>query len=145
MLVPGAFRRHDAVSGATSHVRIRNCSDDPLSDMAATDKWVIFILTPLACVPLDLLQEGHKHFAWSEDKPLMFGILPRRNPKPEDMRWFKYKNAFYGHTGNAFDGEDGCVYLDAPLTYHNKVCRFAAKGLDSSCLLINRSSGSFRL
>lgn len=28
----------------------------------------------------------------------------------------------YGHTGNAFDGEDGCVYLDAPLTYHNKVC-----------------------
>lgn len=27
----------------------------------------------------------------------------------------------YGHTGNAFDGDDGCVYLDAPLTYHNKV------------------------
>lgn len=90
--------------------------------MAASDKWVIFILTPLACVPVDLLQEGHKHFAWAEDRPLTFGILPRRNPKPEDIKWFHYKNAFYGHTGNAFDGDDGCVYLDAPLTYQNKVC-----------------------
>lgn len=89
--------------------------------MSATDKWIVFVLIPLACVPVDLLREGHKHFAWSEDKPLMFGILPRRNPKPEDIRWFNYKNAFYGHTGNAFDGEDGCVYLDAPLTYMNSV------------------------
>lgn len=92
-----------------------------MHDMAATDKWIIFILPPLAAVPLELLQEGHKHFAWAEDKPLMFGILPRRNPKPEDVKWFHYKNAFYGHSGNAFDGEDGCVYLDAPLTYMNKV------------------------
>ena len=93
-----------------------------MHDMAASDKWIIFILTPLAVVPIDLLKEGHKHFAWSEDKPLTFGILPRRNPKPEDVRWFPYKNAFYGHSGNAFDGDDGCVYLDAPLTYTNKVC-----------------------
>lgn len=92
--------------------------------MAATDSSVIFILTPLACVSLDLLQEGHKHFAWAEDEPLTFGILPRRNPKPEDIKWYHYKNAFYGHTGNAFDGDDGFVYLDAPLTYHNKVRRW---------------------
>lgn len=92
-----------------------------MHDMAATDKWIIFILPPLATVPLDLMESGHKHFAWDEKKPLMFGILPRRNPKPEDVKWFQYDNAFYGHTGNAFDDEDGCVYLDAPLTYLNKV------------------------
>lgn len=100
-------------------------TDHGKSDMAATDKWVVFILTPLACVPIELLQQGHKHFAWDEAKPLTFGIIPRRNPKPEDVKWFHYHNAFYGHTGNAFDGDDGCVYLDAPLTYRNKVCTHA--------------------
>lgn len=92
-----------------------------MHDMAATDKWVIFIIPPLETQPVEDLKKGAKHFAWSEDKPLTFGILPRRNPKPEDIKWFTYNNAFYGHTGNAFDGEDGCVYLDAPLTYFNKV------------------------
>lgn len=92
-----------------------------MHDMAATDKWIVFTLVPLTCVSVEMLKEGHKHFAWSEDKPLTFGILPRRGAKPGDVKWFHYKNAFYGHTGNAFDGEDGCVYLDAPLTYHNKV------------------------
>lgn len=92
-----------------------------MHDMAVTDKWVIFILPPLEGQSVDELKKGAKHFAWSEDRPLTFGILPRRNPKPEDVRWFTYKNAFYGHTGNAFDGEDGCVYLDAPLTHFNKV------------------------
>jgi carotenoid cleavage dioxygenase len=92
-----------------------------MHDMAATDKWIIFMLVHLASVPVEMLEEGHKHFAWDEDKPLVFGILPRRNPKPEDIRWFHNKIAFVGYTGNAFDGEDGCVYLDAPLTYSNKV------------------------
>lgn len=106
-----------------------------MHDMAATDKWIVFILIPLAVVPIDLLKKGHKHFAWDEGKDLTFGILPRRNPKPEDVKWFHYKNAFYGHSGNAFDGEDGCVYLDAPLTYSNKVSH-------PSCLLLYSSCGT---
>ncbi|KAH6699850.1 carotenoid oxygenase [Leptodontidium sp. MPI-SDFR-AT-0119] len=101
-----------------------------MHDMAATDKWIVFILPPLAAVPLDMLEEGHKHFAWDETKPLMFGILPRRNPKQEDVKWFHYDNAFYGHSGNAFDGEDGCIYLDAPLTYMNKFWFFPPVGQD---------------
>lgn len=90
-----------------------------MHDMAASKNWVVFVLIPLETQPIELLQQGSKHFAWAEDKPLTFGILPRRNPKPEDVRWFHYENAFYGHTGNAFEGDDGFVYLDAPLTYHN--------------------------
>ncbi|KAH9208321.1 carotenoid oxygenase [Leptodontidium sp. 2 PMI_412] len=101
-----------------------------MHDMAASDKWIVFCLTPLEVVPLDLLKAGHKHFAWNNEKPLIFGILPRRNPKPEDVRWFENKNAFLGHTGNAFDGEDGCVYLDAPLTYGNKFWFFPPIGGD---------------
>lgn len=109
-----------------------------MHDMAATDKWVVFTIPPLQAQSLESLKAGSKHFAWAEDKPLTFGILPRYNPKPEDIRWFTYKNAFYGHTGNAFDGDDGCVYLDAPLTYFNKV-RFLSFDLR---LLIVVSFGS---
>ncbi|KUI69650.1 Lignostilbene-alpha,beta-dioxygenase isozyme I [Cytospora mali] len=101
-----------------------------MHDMAATDKWIIFILTPLTCVPVELLKEGHKHFAWAKDKPLTFGILPRRDPKSHNIKWFHHRNAFYGHTGNAFDGVDGCVYLDAPLTYQNKFWFFPPVGQD---------------
>jgi len=92
-----------------------------MHDMAATDKWIILILPPLAGVPVEMMEEGHKSFAYDEGKKLMFGLLPRRNPKPEDLKWFYFENAFYGHTGNAFDGEDGCVYIDAPLMYFNAV------------------------
>ncbi|KAJ5669386.1 hypothetical protein N7462_010456 [Penicillium macrosclerotiorum] len=86
-----------------------------MHDMAATDKWIVFVLPPLAIVPLDLLEKGHHHFAWDEEKPLMLGILPRRNPKPEDVWWFSTKSAFLGHTGNAFDGEDGCFWFFPPI------------------------------
>lgn len=118
-----------------------------MHDMGMTDKWIIFIVPPLAVVPEEKLKEGHKHFAWDDERPLAFGILPRRNPKPEDIKWFYAENAFYGHTGNTFDGADGCVYLDAPLTYGNKVSRLVLwsyyKKRDNSELTV-RSSGSSR-
>ncbi|KAK1477282.1 hypothetical protein CTAM01_15206 [Colletotrichum tamarilloi] len=101
-----------------------------MHDMAATKNWIVFVLIPLETQPVEILQQGSKHFAWAEDKTLTFGLLPRRNPKPEDVRWFNFKNAFYGHTGNAFEGEDGCVYLDAPLTHHNKFWFFSPRGED---------------
>jgi len=92
-----------------------------MHDMAATKDWIIFPMPPLAASTKEELMQGDKAFAWDDDKPLVFGLLPRRNPKPEDIRWFHYKNAFFGHVGNAFDGDDGCVYMDAPITYGNKV------------------------
>lgn len=93
-----------------------------MHDMAVTEKWIIFCLPPLEAVSIDILKTGHKHFAYNEEKPLVFGILPRRNPKPEDVRWFEYKNnVFVAHVGNAFDGDDGCIYLDLPLIYGNNV------------------------
>ncbi|KAK1675050.1 carotenoid oxygenase [Colletotrichum godetiae] len=101
-----------------------------MHDMAATKNWILFVLIPLETQPVEILQQGSKHFAWAEDKALTFGLLPRRNPKPEDVLWFNFKNAFYGHTGNAFEGEDGCIYLDAPLTHHNKFWFFGPRGED---------------
>lgn len=57
-----------------------------MHDMGATDNWIIFVLTPLAAVSMDLLKQGHKHFAWDKEKPLMFAIVPRRNPRLEDVK-----------------------------------------------------------
>lgn len=105
-----------------------------MHDIAATDKWIIFTLNPLANVPEDLLKAGHKVYGWDETKSLCLGILPRRNPKPEMVKWFEYKNAFLGHTSNAFDGEDGCVYFDAPVTNYNLV------RLNSPCYTFEMSS-----
>ncbi|KAJ5997286.1 hypothetical protein N7522_008946 [Penicillium canescens] len=46
-------------------------------------------------------------------RPNTFGVLPRRNPKPQDVRWFTtLKNHFFGHLANHFEGKDGCIYLD---------------------------------
>ncbi|KAK7697282.1 hypothetical protein SLS64_013716 [Diaporthe eres] len=101
-----------------------------MHDIAATDKWIIFTLNPLANVPEDLLKAGHKVYGWDETKSLCLGILPRRNPKPEMVKWFEYKNAFVGHTSNAFDGEDGCIYFDAPVTNYNLFWFFPPIGQD---------------
>ncbi|KAJ0270236.1 hypothetical protein CBS470a_013565 [Colletotrichum nupharicola] len=41
------------------------------------------------------------------------GVLPRRGPKPEDVRWFtSLKNHYWGHVSNHFEGDDSCIYID---------------------------------
>jgi carotenoid cleavage dioxygenase-like enzyme len=80
---------------------------------------VVFHVLPLYC-SLERLKKGGKHLAWDDSLPLYFGILPRENPKPEDIRWFHFKNAYIAHIGNAYDAPDGVVYYDSPLSYGNK-------------------------
>ncbi len=53
-----------------------------MHDMAATDKWVIFPMPPQRASSPDELARGDKAFAWDDDLPLVFGLLPRRNPRP---------------------------------------------------------------
>ncbi|RDH27564.1 carotenoid oxygenase [Aspergillus welwitschiae] len=86
-------------------------------DVAATDKWIVFVLNPLAAVPVEMMHTVHHHFACDPQKPAVFGVLPRRGPKPEDVKWFHFENTFIGHTGNAFDGEEGCIYMDTSVKY----------------------------
>lgn len=46
-------------------------------------------------------------------QPNRFGVLPRRNPKPEQARWFdSLKDHYWGHLCNHFE-EDGIIYIDA--------------------------------
>lgn len=57
-------------------------------------------------------------YSWEET--ILLAPRNHSNPVPTLLQTFN-PITVYGHTGNAFDGDDGCVYLDAPLTYHNKV------------------------
>lgn len=83
----------------------------------------MFHVIPLNC-SLERLKRGGKHFAWDDSLPLYFGILPRYNPRPEDIKWFHYKNAYIAHIGNAYTAADGVIYYDSPLSYGNKFGAF---------------------
>jgi carotenoid cleavage dioxygenase len=72
---------------------------------------------------VDDLKKGTQHFHWDDSLPLYIGLLPRRNPKPDDIKWFRYKNSHVVHVGNAYDGPNGIVYMDAPLTHVNGMAK----------------------
>lgn len=88
-------------------------------DFCVTKKYAVFHVLPLHC-SVERLKKGGKHLAWDDSLPIYFGILPRENPKPEDIRWFHFKNSYIAHIGNAYDGPDDVVYYDSPLSYGNK-------------------------
>ncbi|CZR60251.1 related to lignostilbene dioxygenase [Phialocephala subalpina] len=92
-------------------------------DMGVTENWVVIIIAPLVCVSAEKQKEGYQHFAWDENTPVTFGLLPRRSPKPEDVKWFIYKSVYIVHCGNSFE-EDGCVYIDTPVAYGNRMFFF---------------------
>lgn len=57
---------------------------------------------------------------WDDDLPMCLGLLPRNNPKTEDMRWYPYiTQSFIGHIGNAWDVDEDNVCLDTPLESGN--------------------------
>ncbi|UPL02749.1 hypothetical protein LCI18_013683 [Fusarium solani-melongenae] len=82
-------------------------------DMVTTENWVIFHMSNYQADLEYMKKEKGTHFRLNRFLPNRFGVLPRRNPRPEDIRWFdSLKNHVWGHFSNGFDGEDGCIYLD---------------------------------
>lgn len=90
-------------------------------DIAFTEKWVIAVVTPNLISDEEKLKRGHQFYEWNDDAPLAFGLIPRRNPTPDKVKWYLYKNAYGIHTGNAFDADDGSVILDIPVADSNRV------------------------
>ena len=90
-----------------------------MHDCIITENWVVLALLPL-CVSQDRLHRGGKHFAWDNDLPMMFGVLPRRNCKTKDVRWYPHvPNTFVGHFGNAFDIDKDVFCIDTPIENGN--------------------------
>jgi carotenoid cleavage dioxygenase-like enzyme len=62
-----------------------------IHDCAITKNFLILPLTPIK-VNADRLKKGGNHFAWDPDEDQWYGIVPRRNGKPEDIVWLRADN-----------------------------------------------------
>ncbi|PSN60462.1 carotenoid oxygenase [Corynespora cassiicola Philippines] len=83
-------------------------------DMIATDNWVVFHMSNFELDMDYMKKENGEHFRLNRFRPNRYIVLPRRNPKPQDVRVFdSLKNHFWGHFANGFEEDDGCIYLDA--------------------------------
>ncbi|KAJ5915765.1 lignostilbene dioxygenase [Penicillium verhagenii] len=89
-----------------------------IHDFAVTENWAIFPLIPQLC-DIDRMKAGGEHWQWSSKTPLYVGVIPRRNPKPNDVKWFRWENSFPGHTLNAYEDEKGKIIFDLGLSREN--------------------------
>jgi hypothetical protein len=62
-----------------------------IHDCAITKNYLILPLTPIKA-NVDRLKKGGNHFAWDPQEDQWYGIVPRRNGKPEDIIWLRADN-----------------------------------------------------
>ena len=62
-----------------------------IHDCGISENYLVLSLTPLKC-SLDRLKKGGNHWAWDPDEDQWYGVIPRRNGKPEDILWFRSDN-----------------------------------------------------
>ncbi|KAH7045364.1 retinal pigment epithelial membrane protein-domain-containing protein [Macrophomina phaseolina] len=76
-------------------------------DFAFSDNWVVFGILPYETNISWMKNSGEAQFRFNRYLPLVFGILPRRNPKSEDIKWFYGpKNHGWVHFSNHFEKDD---------------------------------------
>ncbi|KAJ5765325.1 hypothetical protein N7520_004884 [Penicillium odoratum] len=68
---------------------------------------------------LERLKAGKHHWTWNYDLPATFVIVPRRNTsqpsgwKEGEYRTYSWKNCMTIHTGGAWEGQNGKLYLES--------------------------------
>lgn len=62
-----------------------------IHDCGLSENYVVLPMTPLKC-SLDRLKKGGNHWAWDPDEDQLYGIVPRRGGKPEDIVWLRADN-----------------------------------------------------
>ena len=62
-----------------------------IHDCGISENYLVMSLTPLKC-SLDRLKKGGNHWAWDPNEDSWYGVVPRRNGKPEDILWFRSGN-----------------------------------------------------
>ncbi|EAS33836.3 lignostilbene dioxygenase [Coccidioides immitis RS] len=89
-----------------------------IHDCGISDNWVVLPMTPLKCDP-ERLKKGENHWAWDPNEDQWYGLVPRRGGKPEDIRWYRSKNAFQGHTVSCYETPGGKVVFDLTIADGN--------------------------
>lgn len=62
-----------------------------IHDCGISKNYLVLPLTPLK-MSLERLKAGGNKFAWDPKEDQVYGIVPRRGGKPEDVKWFRADN-----------------------------------------------------
>ncbi|XP_014558060.1 hypothetical protein COCVIDRAFT_25416 [Bipolaris victoriae FI3] len=89
-----------------------------IHDCAITKNYLVLPLTPIK-VNEDRLKKGGNHFAWDPDEDQWYGIVPRRNAKPEDIIWLRADNGFHGHIAGSYEDASGKIVVDLTIASDN--------------------------
>lgn len=98
-----------------------------IHDCGLSENYLVLPMTPLKC-SVSRMKAGGSHWAWDPNEDQLYGIVPRRGGKPEDIRWFRADNgelffsrvwcnstnrsAFHGHVAGCYENEDGNIVFD---------------------------------
>ncbi|KIW22936.1 uncharacterized protein PV07_11180 [Cladophialophora immunda] len=82
-----------------------------IHDCGISENYLVLPMTPLKC-DAERLKNGENHWAWDPEEDQMYGIVPRRGGKPEDIIWLRSRNAFQGHTAGCYEDENGQIVFD---------------------------------
>ncbi|KAF2878231.1 9-cis-epoxycarotenoid dioxygenase-like protein [Massariosphaeria phaeospora] len=89
-----------------------------IHDCAITKNYLILPLTPIK-VNAERLKRGGNHFAWDPKEDQYYGIVPRRNGKPEDIIWLRADNGFHGHVAGSYEDSAGQIVVDLTIASDN--------------------------
>jgi carotenoid cleavage dioxygenase-like enzyme len=62
-----------------------------IHDCGISENYLVLPMTPLKCSH-DRLKKGGNHWAWDPNEDQMYGIVPRRGGKPDDIVWLRADN-----------------------------------------------------
>lgn len=62
-----------------------------IHDCGISKNYLVLPLTPLK-MSIERLKAGGNKFAWDPNEDQVYGIVPRRGGKPEDVKWFRADN-----------------------------------------------------
>ncbi|KAJ5654649.1 hypothetical protein N7490_001652 [Penicillium lividum] len=89
-----------------------------IHDCGISKNYLVLPMTPLKC-SVDRLKNGGSHWAWDPKESQWYGIVPRRDGKPEDIVWLRAENAFHGHVAGCYENEDGHIVFDITVSNGN--------------------------
>lgn len=104
-----------------------------IHDCGITPNWIILVLWPFEA-DAARMKEGKHHWTWDYDLPATFIVAPRRRRtklppgwKEGEYRVYPWQNCLPMHTGGAWEGTDGKLYLESNRIHDNGFPFFPSK------------------
>ncbi|KAH8894409.1 isoeugenol monooxygenase [Thozetella sp. PMI_491] len=96
-----------------------------IHDCAITPNWIVLVLWPFEA-DVARMQAGKHHWAWNYDRPATFIVMPRRKNVKARSGWeegehrvYPWENCLPMHTGGAWEGKDGKLYMESNRIHDN--------------------------